>query len=160
MPSLGTESPAPALNSPRRSSGWRTAPRQSAAWRQAAALTNFSLFPPPRLGWAGRFTAEAESWGKLDAGTEPIFSSSRAPDSLQADPGQPPARRSAQPLVLQCMFLTLRGPRSLRGRIQAWQRRVAWIVEQGAVAEVQVYTVARRPSDSLARSPQRFREDR
>ncbi len=88
-------------------------------------------------------------WAKLDAGTEAwfhrvdgtTFPFARVLASLQS-------LAIERPITLQCMFLTLRGEGPAPTEIAAWVGRMVAIRDAGGtIADVQVYTVARRPSD-------------
>jgi len=56
-----------------------------------------------------------------------------------------------RPIVLQSLFLTLNGRGPGDAEIAAWVERMREIVDQGGrIEHVQVYTVARTPSDPRA----------
>ncbi len=89
-----------------------------------------------------------EVWGKLDAGTEAWF---RRVDGTTF----PFARvlsnlaetAAARPLVIQSMFCTLAGEAPSDAELDAWVGRLATIAAGGTIDHVQIYTVARKPSD-------------
>ena len=88
-------------------------------------------------------------WGKLDAGTEPFFhrvDGTQLPFRRVLDNLALAARRWR--LVLQCMFMRYDGQGPPAEEIEAWAGRIAALLDGGGeVQEVQVYTVARVPSD-------------
>ena len=110
-------------------------------------LTNATLFGRERVrAGLGAFD---ELWCKLDAGTEPYFQKvdgTRIRFSLVLRNLRDVARQ--RPITLQCMFLRLAGEGPSTEEQQAWAARIHEILEAGGrIAEVQVYTVARTPSD-------------
>lgn len=90
-----------------------------------------------------------EVWAKLDAGTEDYF---RKVDGTTF----PFARilrnlaetAAARPLVLQSMFCAFDGMGPDDAEIDAWLGRLDAIAAAGTLDHVQIYTVARRPSDA------------
>jgi wyosine [tRNA(Phe)-imidazoG37] synthetase (radical SAM superfamily) len=110
-------------------------------------LTNAALFHKDRVRAAlGEFD---ELWCKLDAGTDAYFQ--------LVDGTQLPFRRildnlllvaRERPIVVQSLFLTLDGTGPDDTEIAAWVERMREIVDHGGrIDHVQVYTVARSPSD-------------
>jgi wyosine [tRNA(Phe)-imidazoG37] synthetase (radical SAM superfamily) len=102
-----------------------------------------------------------ELWCKLDAGTEAYFQ--------RVDGTTFPFARvlrnlretvSRRPIVIQSMFCTTEGEGPSDEEVREWGRRLGEIAEKGTISEVQVYTVARKPSDSgvAALSPERLVE--
>jgi len=91
-----------------------------------------------------------EVWAKLDAGTEAHY--------LEMDRSAVPFSRvlanlllaaSVRPLVIQSMFVRLRGVPPAPGEIDAWLGRLRDLIAGGGrVASVQVYTAARRTAES------------
>lgn len=88
-------------------------------------------------------------WCKLDAGTDAWFH--------RVDGTRFPFNRiirnlrelaAERPIVIQAMFCSLGEDRPGVEEIEAWTGRLRHIARQGTIAEVQVYTVARRPADS------------
>jgi wyosine [tRNA(Phe)-imidazoG37] synthetase (radical SAM superfamily) len=115
-------------------------------------ITNASLFHRPRVRVALE-TLDAhngEIWAKLDAGTDDYFRLvertsipfRRVLDNLR-DAAQ------VRPLVIQSLFLTIRGEGPSDGEVAAYCGRLRELLEAGgAIDRVQVYTVARRPADA------------
>jgi wyosine [tRNA(Phe)-imidazoG37] synthetase (radical SAM superfamily) len=110
-------------------------------------LTNATLFHKERV-----LTALAEFdelWCKLDAGTEAYFrvvDGTRLPFQRILDNLLLVARE--RPIVVQSLFLALEGKGPEDAEIGAWVGRLGGIVAAGGTIDhVQVYTVARAPSD-------------
>ena len=110
-------------------------------------LTNATLFHKDRVRAA---LAEFDDlWCKLDAGTEPYFH--------RVDGTRLPFRRildnlllvaQARPIVVQSLFPAIDGVGPGDAEVAAWVGRLREIVAQGGrIDHVQVYTVARAPSD-------------
>jgi wyosine [tRNA(Phe)-imidazoG37] synthetase (radical SAM superfamily) len=110
-------------------------------------LTNATLFHRDRVRAA--LAAFDELWCKLDAGTEAYFQ--------VVDGTRLPLRRILanlllvardRPIVVQSLFLTLDGVGPDDVEVAAWADRLREIVDRGGrIDHVQVYTVARTPSD-------------
>jgi wyosine [tRNA(Phe)-imidazoG37] synthetase (radical SAM superfamily) len=110
-------------------------------------LTNATLFHKDRVRAA--LADFDELWCKLDAGTEAYFH--------VVDGTQLPFRRildnlllvaRERPIVVQSLFLTLDGAGPDDAEIAAWVGRMSTITARGGgIDRVQVYTVARVPSD-------------
>jgi wyosine [tRNA(Phe)-imidazoG37] synthetase (radical SAM superfamily) len=110
-------------------------------------LTNGTLLHRPRVRAA--LEGIDEVWFKLDAGTEPYF---RVVDGTTF----PFARilrnlhelACARPVVVQSMFLALEGEGPSDAEIAAWAERLVDVrAAGGTIDRVQVYSVARAPSD-------------
>lgn len=145
---------------PTAAKGFGDAVREVAASRDAHGLgrvplhllSNATLLHRPEV-WAGLEALDAAGgvlWAKLDAGTEDYF---RRVDgtSLPFARVLENLRRAAVawPVVLQCMFMTLDGQGPDDAEIAAWAGRIRALLEAGGqIREVQVYSVARRPSDA------------
>ncbi len=88
-------------------------------------------------------------WAKLDAGTEAWFhrvDGTTFPFSRILKNLTDIARE--RPITLQCMFPTLQGEPPPPAEIAEWVQRMVAIREAGGqIEQVQVYTVARAPSD-------------
>ena len=126
-------------------------------------ITNATLFHLPRVR-AGLDALAARGgvvWAKLDAGSEERFrlingsgtSFDRVLDNIREE-----ARR--RPLVIQSLFLRLGAEEPSEAEIDAYAGRLAAIVAAGgALAGVQVTTVARKPPrpDVAALSEERLR---
>lgn len=110
-------------------------------------LTNATLLHRPDVKEGLPFFDEL--WCKLDAGTEAYFQQvdgTRLPFSLILRNLQEISR--LRPITLQSMFLQLDGEGPTEQEQEAWGQRIREILEGGGkIAEVQVYTVARKPSD-------------
>jgi wyosine [tRNA(Phe)-imidazoG37] synthetase (radical SAM superfamily) len=110
-------------------------------------LTNATLFHKPRVR-AGLAEFD-ELWCKLDAGSEPYFrvvDGTRLPFRRILDNLLLVARE--RPIVIQAMLLTLDGTGPDDAEVAAWVERMREILAGGGrIDHVQVYTVARRPSD-------------
>jgi wyosine [tRNA(Phe)-imidazoG37] synthetase (radical SAM superfamily) len=110
-------------------------------------LTNATLFHKPKVR-AG-LAAFDELWCKLDAGTEAYFQvvdGTRLPFGRILDNLLLVARE--RPIVIQAMLLALDGAGPDDAEVDAWVERMREIVAGGGrIDHVQVYSVARRPSD-------------
>ncbi|MFI5350876.1 MAG: hypothetical protein ACHQ2Z_15110, partial [Elusimicrobiota bacterium] len=84
-------------------------------------------------------------WIKLDAGTEGFHKTiSRSAIPFERILANLAAAARRHPVVVQAMFLRLRGEPPPRDEIAAWARRLAKVVDAGGrLSLVQVYTVAR-----------------
>ena len=111
-------------------------------------LTNATLFHKDRVRAA--LADFDELWCKLDAGTEAYFhevDGTRLPFRRILDNLLLVARE--RPIVVQSLFLTLDGVGPDDTEIAAWVERMGAITAQGGrIDHVQVYTVARAPSDA------------
>lgn len=109
-------------------------------------LTNATLLHRERVRVA--LADIDEPWCKLDAGTEAwyrrvdgtTFPFTRVLRNLRE-------LAAVRPIVVQSMFCTLGPDRPDAAEIDAWVGRLRDIAATGRIAEVQVYTVARRPAD-------------
>ncbi len=110
-------------------------------------LTNATLFHKQKV--RGGLAAFDELWCKLDAGSEAYFQlvdGTRLPFRRILDNLLLVARE--RPIVIQAMLLTLDGVGPDDAEIAAWVERMREIVAGGGrIDHVQVYTVARKPSD-------------
>jgi wyosine [tRNA(Phe)-imidazoG37] synthetase (radical SAM superfamily) len=110
-------------------------------------LTNATLFHKDRVRAA--LADFDELWCKLDAGTEAYFhvvDGTRLPFHRILDNLLLVARE--RPIVVQSLFLTLDGAGPDDTEIAAWVERMSTITARGGgIDRVQVYTVARVPSD-------------
>ena len=109
-------------------------------------LTNATLLHRPAVIEA--LPCFDELWCKLDAGTEAYFRRvdgttfpfSRVLKNLEQT-------AVARPITVQSMFLSLDGAGPDEHEIDAWADRLRHILDAGGrIAQVQVYTVARRPA--------------
>jgi len=110
-------------------------------------LTNATLLHKDRVRAA--LAEFDELWCKLDAGTEAYFSvvdGTRLPFQRILDNLLLVARE--RPIVVQSLFLALDGVGPDEAEIRAWAGRLSEIAAGGGrIDHVQVYTVARTPSD-------------
>jgi wyosine [tRNA(Phe)-imidazoG37] synthetase (radical SAM superfamily) len=110
-------------------------------------LTNATLLHKDRVRAA--LADFDDLWCKLDAGTESYFQvvdGTKIPFRRILDNLLLVARE--RPIVIQSLFLTLDGVGPDDAEIGAWVDRLRVIVAQGGrIDHVQVYTVARAPSD-------------
>jgi len=110
-------------------------------------LTNATLFHKDRVRAA--LADFDDLWCKLDAGTEGYFhvvDGTRLPFRRILDNLLLVARE--RPIVVQSLFLTLDGVGPDAAKISAWVDRMREITARGGrIDHVQVYTVARAPSD-------------
>jgi len=110
-------------------------------------LTNATLFHKQRVRAA--LAAFDELWCKLDAGSESYFQvmdGTRLPFRRILDNLLLVARE--RPIVIQAMLLALDGAGPDDAEVAAWVERMQEIVAGGGrIDHVQVYTVARKPSD-------------
>ncbi|MDP2314385.1 MAG: radical SAM protein [Pseudomonadota bacterium] len=110
-------------------------------------LTNATMLHRERVKAALPLVDEV--WGKLDAGTEAwyrrvdgtTFPFSRVLSNLAET-------AATRPLVIQSMFCTLGGEGPSDMEIDAWVGRLGVIAAGGTIDHVQIYTVARKPSDT------------
>jgi wyosine [tRNA(Phe)-imidazoG37] synthetase (radical SAM superfamily) len=110
-------------------------------------LTNATLFHKERVRTA--LAGFDELWCKLDAGSAAYFQvvdGTRLPFRRVLDNLLLVARE--RPIVIQSLFLTLEGVGPDDREVAAWAERMREIVARGGrIDHVQVYTVARAPSD-------------
>jgi wyosine [tRNA(Phe)-imidazoG37] synthetase (radical SAM superfamily) len=110
-------------------------------------LTNATLFHKDRVRAA--LAEFDELWCKLDAGTEAYFHAvdgTRLPFRRILDNLLLVARE--RPIVVQSLFPTFDGAPPGDAEVEAWVARMSEIVDGGGrIDHVQVYTVARAPSD-------------
>jgi wyosine [tRNA(Phe)-imidazoG37] synthetase (radical SAM superfamily) len=110
-------------------------------------LTNATLFHKPKVHAA--LAEFDELWCKLDAGSEAYFQvvdGTRLPFQRILDNLLLVARE--RPIVIQAMFLALDGRGPDDAEVAAWASRLRGIVAGGGrIDHVQVYTIARAPSD-------------
>jgi len=110
-------------------------------------LTNATLLHKDRVRAA--LAEFDELWCKLDAGTEPYFhvvDGTRLPFERILDNLLLVARE--RPIVIQSLFLAVDGAGPDDAEIGGWVDRMREVTAQGGrIDHVQVYTVARAPSD-------------
>lgn len=102
-----------------------------------------------------------EIWAKLDAGTEEYFRLVNRPNiPLQHVLDNILAAARVRPVVLQSLFMRVRGEPPPAAEIAAYVRRLRRLQDEGGrIALVQVYTVARRPAEDYVSplTPQELR---
>lgn len=111
-------------------------------------ITNATTFDRPRVRQALGFFDEL--WCKLDAGTAEYFAKV---DGTRFSFGRILANLTAvarqRPIVIQSMFPSFDGEGPEPAEIEAYLARLQEILAAGgAIAGVQVYTVARKPADA------------
>lgn len=110
-------------------------------------ITNATMFDRPRVRAA--LASFDELWCKLDAGTEAYFHTvdgTRLPFAKVLANLRDVARERA--IVIQSLFMRFASEPPPEAEIAAYVERLREIRDAGgAIARVQVYTVARRPSD-------------
>jgi wyosine [tRNA(Phe)-imidazoG37] synthetase (radical SAM superfamily) len=115
-------------------------------------LTNATLFQKDRvrIGLQSLWGMGGEVWAKLDAGTEEWFhliDGTRYPFERMLENIKWAALQ--YPIVLQCMFHRWDGSGPSRSEQEEWANRIKEIYESGGkIRHIQVYTVARKPSDN------------
>jgi wyosine [tRNA(Phe)-imidazoG37] synthetase (radical SAM superfamily) len=115
-------------------------------------LTNATLIDRPKVKEAMRLIDEdgGALWLKLDAGTEDYYKlieRTTIPFSRVLANLLEAAR--VRPVVIQSLFMKVRGAAPAASEIGAWCDRLAEIVAGGGkISLVQVYTVARPPAES------------
>lgn len=91
-----------------------------------------------------------EIWAKLDAGTENYFQEINRPNfPLTHVVDNIISAARVRPIVIQSLFMKLRGQRPSESELSAYVQRLHDITQAGgAIDHVQVYTVARRPAEA------------
>jgi len=116
-----------------------------------SVLTNATLFhrAPVQEGLLALADLDGRIWAILDAGTEPFFhliDGTTLPLKRVLDNIDWAAQR--WPITLQSMFHLWNGQPPPPEEIAAWAGRIRDLLEAGGqIAEIQIYTVARRPAD-------------
>ena len=119
-------------------------------------ITNASMFHRPAVGRGLEILDEnnGEIWAKLEAGTEAYFrlvERTKIPFQRILDNITAAARK--RPLVIQSLFMRIRGESPPGKEVDAFCGRLADVVQAGGqIARVQVYTVARTPAESFVAS--------
>lgn len=116
-------------------------------------ITNASMFHRPHVerGLAILDANNGEIWAKLDAGTEAYFHTiDRTKIPFQQVLGNLVAASRVRPLVIQSLFMRLAGEPPTTDEINAYCDRLnETTAAGGAIKLVQVYTVARKPAESI-----------
>jgi wyosine [tRNA(Phe)-imidazoG37] synthetase (radical SAM superfamily) len=117
-------------------------------------ITNATLFHQPRVRRALE-TLDAnngEIWAKLDAGTEEYYRVvDRSPVPWRRILDNLREAAIARPIVIQSLFLQIRGQPPPAAELDAYCDRLRAITSAGGqIKLVQVHTIARRPAESWA----------
>ncbi len=118
-----------------------------------AVLTNATVLDRPAVkeALAVLDRTDGEIWAKLDAGTEAYYELVCVPGGARFAKILANLQEAARvrPLVIQSLFLKLRGEGPSQAEIGAYVGRLREILDQGgAIKLVQIYTVARKPPTS------------
>jgi wyosine [tRNA(Phe)-imidazoG37] synthetase (radical SAM superfamily) len=115
-------------------------------------ITNASMFHRPHVarGLAILDQNNGEIWAKLDAGTAEYFQLvDRTPIPFQQVLDNIAAAAHVRPLVIQSLFMRVQNEPPSDEEIDAYCDRLSEIVAGGGSLQlVQVYTIARRPTES------------
>lgn len=116
-------------------------------------ITNASMFHRPHVerGLAILDANNGEVWAKLDAGTEAYYHTiERTKVPFRQVLENLAAASRVRPLVIQSLFLRLAGEAPTAAEIDAYCDRLnETTAGGGAIKLVQVYTVARKPAESI-----------
>jgi wyosine [tRNA(Phe)-imidazoG37] synthetase (radical SAM superfamily) len=116
-------------------------------------ITNASMFHREHVqrGLAVMDANQGEIWAKLDAGTEPYYQLvERTPIPMQQVLDNILAAARQRPIVIQSLFMRIQGQPTPPEEQEAFCQRLNEIVAAGGVLKlVQVYTVARPPTESF-----------
>ena len=92
--------------------------------------------------------SNGEVWGKLDAGTEAFYRQvNRTSVPFDRVLRNLEACAAARPIVIQSLFFRQRGAAPPAAELDRWLERLAAIEVGGAIRELHVYTIARRPTE-------------
>lgn len=117
-------------------------------------ITNATLFHQPRVRHALEIldANNGEIWAKLDAGTEDYY--------RQVDRSTVPWQRildnlleaaRVRPIVIQSLFMQIRGQSPSAAELEAYCDRLREIVDAGGrIKLVQIHTIARQPTETWA----------
>ncbi len=115
-------------------------------------ITNASMFHRPHVqrGLATLDQNNGEIWAKLEAGTAEYFKLvDRTPIPFQQILDNIAAAAKARPIVIQSLFMRVAGEPPTAAELDAFCDRLAEIVAAGGTIQlVQIYTVARKPTES------------
>ena len=115
-------------------------------------ITNASMFHRPHVQRALRILDEnqGEIWAKLDAGTEAYFQQvDRAPFRFEAILRNITEAAQVRPLVIQSLFMRIDGKAPPQSEWRAYCDRLRDIVVAGGKLKlIQIYTIARTPSET------------
>ena len=115
-------------------------------------ITNASMFHRPhvRRGLEILDRNNGEIWAKLEAGTEAYYQLvDRTPIPFRQILDNITAAARVRPLVIQALFMRVNGEPPSQAELEAFCDRLNEITAAGGKLKlVQVYTVARRPTES------------
>jgi wyosine [tRNA(Phe)-imidazoG37] synthetase (radical SAM superfamily) len=116
-------------------------------------ITNASRFHRPHVqrGLEILDRNQGEIWAKLDAGTEAYFRRvDRSPIPLSRVLDNITQAARVRPLVIQSLWMQIRGELPPSEEIQAFCQRLREITAAGGkLSLIQIYTIARRPAESI-----------
>ena len=116
-------------------------------------ITNASMFHRPAVerGLAILDANQGEIWAKLEAGTEEYFKLvERTTIPFRQILDNITAAATVRPLVIQALFMRIHGEAPPAAELDAFCDRLKDIVAAGgAIKLVQIYTVARQPTESF-----------
>ncbi len=119
-------------------------------------ITNASMFHRPvvQAGLAILDQNKGEIWGKLDAGTADYYHLiDRTKIPFQHIVDNLLVAAKTRPIVIQSLFMSVNGDPPSEHEIDQYVQRLKEIVAGGGqIKLVQVYTVARRPTESYVKS--------
>jgi wyosine [tRNA(Phe)-imidazoG37] synthetase (radical SAM superfamily) len=115
-------------------------------------ITNASMFHRPHVRTALKTLDQnqGEIWAKLDAGTAEYYQQiNRAPFPFEQILQNIAAAARTRPLVIQSLFMRINGQSPPEAEQQAYCQRLQEILDAGGqIKLVQIYTVARRPTET------------
>jgi wyosine [tRNA(Phe)-imidazoG37] synthetase (radical SAM superfamily) len=115
-------------------------------------ITNASMFHRPHVqrGLEILDQNNSEIWAKLEAGTEEYFKLvDRTPIPFQQIVENITSAAKVRPLVIQALFMRVHGEPPSQAELEAFCDRLNEItVDGGKLKLIQVYTVARQPTES------------
>jgi wyosine [tRNA(Phe)-imidazoG37] synthetase (radical SAM superfamily) len=118
-------------------------------------ITNATMFHRPvvQAGLSILDQNNGEIWGKLDAGTSEYYHLiDRTTIPFQRILDNLLLAAKARPIVIQSLFMLVNGEPPSAFEIDEYVKRLKEIVDQGGqIKLVQVYTVARRPTESYVK---------
>jgi wyosine [tRNA(Phe)-imidazoG37] synthetase (radical SAM superfamily) len=119
---------------------------------QMVLITNASMFHRPHVqrGLAILERNNGEIWAKLEAGTDEYYHLiERTPIPFRRILDNITAAARIRPLVIQALFMCVNGEPPSQSELEAFCDRLNEITAAGGQLKlVQVYTVARRPTES------------
>ncbi len=118
-----------------------------------ALITNATMFQRPHVKKAMAIldANQGEIWAKLDAGTEDYYKLvDRTPIPFQRILTNLQEAATIRPIVIQSLFMRIVGEGPSEAEISAYCDRLQEILQRGgALDRVQVYTIARPPTESF-----------